>query len=113
MTRMGWHLAAAGLAAGLMLGGCASADAQTSSQRQSMVERVVGVLSGKPGRGAITQPEAVQGVRAALGAAADAAATRLGAPDGFWGAPQFKLSLPGSLGAAQKSLAAVRHVRAA
>lgn len=104
MARIGMHLAGAAIAAGLVLGGCASAQAQTSSQRQSIIERIVGVLSGKPGRGPVTQREAEQGMRAALGAAADAAATRLGAADGFWRAPQYKLSLPGALGAAQNRL---------
>jgi hypothetical protein len=88
------------------LGGCASANAQTSSQTQSTIERIVGVLSGKPGRGAVTQREAEQGMRAALGAAADGAVNRLGVNDGFWGAPAFKLKLPGALGSAQSRLKA-------
>ncbi len=106
MVKAGARCAAAVIAVGLVLGGCVSADAQTSSQRQSVIERVVGVLTGKPGRGPVTQREAEQGMRAALGAAADAAAARLGAVDGFWGAPQFKLNLPGALGAAQIRLRA-------
>jgi hypothetical protein len=106
MVKAGARCAAAVIAVGLVLGGCVSADAQTSSQRQSVIERVVGVLTGKPGRGPVTQREAEQGMRAALGAAADAAAVRLGAVDGFWGAPQFKLILPGALGAAQIRLRA-------
>jgi hypothetical protein len=104
MVKTGARFAAALIAASLVLGGCASAEAQTSSQRQSIIERVVGVLTGRPGRGPVTQREAEQGMRAALGAAADAAASRLGAADGFWGAPQFKLSLPGALGSAQARL---------
>ncbi|MFZ4068896.1 MAG: DUF4197 domain-containing protein [Caulobacterales bacterium] len=106
VVKAGARCAAAVIAVGLVLGGCVSADAQTSSQRQSVIERVVGVLTGKPGRGPVTQREAEQGMRAALGAAADAAAVRLGAVDGFWGAPQFKLILPGALGAAQIRLRA-------
>jgi hypothetical protein len=68
--------------------------------------RVGGMISGKPGTGPLTQREADTGVRTMLNIGVEVAAARLGVVDGFFGDPQVKLPLPGSLASTQKRLAA-------
>lgn len=52
----------------------------------------------------LSQADAARGIREALGVAARNATTRLGATDGFWGAPRVRIPLPGVLGQTQRTL---------
>jgi len=53
----------------------------------------------------LTQGDASQGIKEALGLAALNATSRLAQPDGFWGNPAVRIALPGLLGQSQRTLA--------
>jgi len=81
-----------------------AASAAPPAAQPGWMGRIAGILSGQPGAGPVTQREADQGVREALGIAAVAAADRLAAPGGFWDSPRVRIPLPGALARAQVRL---------
>lgn len=83
---------------------------QNQMRRRALVVGFVGAFvapafAQQPLLGRLTQEEASRAIREALSLAATGATSRLGAVNGFWGAPRVRIPLPGILGQSQRALA--------
>jgi hypothetical protein len=83
---------------------------QNHLQRRALLAGLLALGSGsalaqQPLLDALTQRDASQGLREALGLAAMNATTRLAQPEGFWSDSRVRIPLPGLLGQTQRTLA--------